>query len=50
MVKLCITTRPIKYGVIDNNILYAVVKSRDIPICKLLAKCREIISLVDFLC
>ena len=29
--------------------LYAVVKSRDIPICKLLAKCREIISFVDFL-
>ena len=26
----------------------AVVKSRDIPICKLLAKCREMISLVDF--
>ena len=29
-----------------NN--FAVVKSRDIPICKLLAKCREMISLVDF--
>ena len=29
---------------------HEVVKSRDIPICKLLAKCREIISLVDFLC
>ena len=28
---------------------FAVVKSRDIPICKLLAKCREMISLVDFL-
>ena len=27
----------------------AVVKSQDIPICKLLAKCREMISLVDFL-
>ena len=26
----------------------AVVKSWDIPICKLLAKCREMISLVDF--
>ena len=28
--------------------IIAVVKSRDILICKLLAKCREVISLVDF--
>ena len=32
-----------------SNKNYAVVKSQDIPICKLLAKCQEIISLVDFL-
>ena len=32
-----------------SNKNYAVVKSPDIPICKLLAKCQEIISLVDFL-
>ena len=34
------------HAILNQN---AVVKSRDIPICKLLAKCREVISLVDFL-
>ena len=32
----------------DLKQYYAVVKSRDIPIRNLLAKCLEIISLVDF--
>ena len=29
--------------------MYAVVKSRDVPICNFLAICRELILLVDFL-
>ena len=33
---------------LDPYLLYTVVRSRDIPIFKLLAKCREIIPLVDF--
>ena len=38
--------RPISLS--PSQFLNSVVKSRDIPICKLLAKCREAISLVDF--
>ena len=34
---------------VPNTKIIAVVKSWDIPMCNLLAKCREIISLVDFL-
>ena len=44
---LCSGTLPVNAHA-EANILNAVVKSRDIPICKLLAKCREMISLVDF--
>ena len=33
----------------QQQLVEELVKSRDIPICNLLAKCREIISLVEFL-
>ena len=35
-------------GFSNTILLFAVVKSRDIPICNYLAKCWEIISLVYF--
>ena len=41
--------RILNLNYIDSVIFYPMVKSRDIPTCNLLAKCREIISLVDFL-
>ena len=36
-------------SVVSGISFYAVVKSRDVPICNFLAICRELILLVDFL-
>ena len=46
MINIMLPTKSV--SCISSNI-NAVVKSRDILICNLLAKCWEIISLVDFL-